>query len=94
MSIGSLRPIAKVASYARRSGHSGRDEPSGCDLACPVAPGGELTDVWAPDEAHEALRDLVRAREAAVEDLRCLSVSRIGRTSMPTALTTDISDIR
>src|SRR5918998_3410774 len=31
---------------------------------------GELTDVWVPDEAHEALRDLVRARETAVEDLR------------------------
>src|SRR5215208_8371636 len=31
---------------------------------------GELTAVWVPDEAHEAMRDLVRAREAAVEDLR------------------------
>jgi transposase len=29
---------------------------------------GELTAVWVPDEAHEALRDLVRAREAAVAD--------------------------
>lgn len=32
--------------------------------------GGELTAVWVPDEAHEALRDLVRAREAALKDLR------------------------
>src|SRR3712207_1861005 len=31
---------------------------------------GELTAVWVPDEAHEAMRDLVRARETAVEDLR------------------------
>jgi transposase len=31
---------------------------------------GGLTAVWVPDEAHEAMRDLVRAREAAVEDLR------------------------
>ena len=31
---------------------------------------GELTAVWVPDEAHEAMRDLVRAREATVEDLR------------------------
>lgn len=30
----------------------------------------ELTAVWVPDEAHEAMRDLVRAREAAVDDLR------------------------
>jgi transposase len=31
---------------------------------------GELTAVWVPDPAHEAMRDLVRARGAAVEDLR------------------------
>jgi transposase len=31
---------------------------------------GELTGVWTPDAAHEAVRDLVRAREAATDDLR------------------------
>ena len=31
---------------------------------------GELTAVWVPDEVHEAVRDLVRAREAAADDLR------------------------
>lgn len=31
---------------------------------------GELTAVWVPDRAHEALRDLVRAREAAKADER------------------------
>src|ERR1700678_1116801 len=31
---------------------------------------GELTGVWAPDPAHEAVRDLARAREAAGDDLR------------------------
>jgi transposase len=29
---------------------------------------GELTSVWVPDANHEALRDLVRAREAAKKD--------------------------
>jgi transposase len=29
---------------------------------------GDLTPVWVPDAAHEALRDLVRAREAAKRD--------------------------
>ena len=29
---------------------------------------GELTPVWVPDAAHEALRDLVRARETAKQD--------------------------
>ncbi len=30
---------------------------------------GELTAVWVPEEGHEAIRDLVRARAAAVESL-------------------------
>ena len=31
---------------------------------------GELTAVWVPDETHEAVRDLVRAREAASNALK------------------------
>ena len=31
---------------------------------------GELTPVWVPDETHEAIRDLVRTRAAAVETVR------------------------
>jgi transposase len=31
---------------------------------------GDLTPVWVPDARHEAIRDLTRAREAAVEDRR------------------------
>jgi transposase len=31
---------------------------------------GELTAVWVPDRRHEAMRDLTRARETAVIDLR------------------------
>ena len=31
---------------------------------------GELTGVWVPDAVHEAVRDLVRARDAAADDLR------------------------
>jgi transposase len=31
---------------------------------------GELTPVWIPDPAHEAMRDLVRARQAAVRSMR------------------------
>ena len=31
---------------------------------------GELTAVWVPDTRHEAVRDLSRARETAMEDLR------------------------
>ena len=31
---------------------------------------GQLTEVWVPDEAHEAMRDLVRMRAQAMKDLR------------------------
>jgi transposase len=31
----------------------------------------ELTAVWVPDPSHEAMRELVRAREAAMENSRC-----------------------
>jgi transposase len=31
---------------------------------------GDLTTVWVPDAVHEAVRDLVRARAAASQDLR------------------------
>jgi transposase len=31
---------------------------------------GELTAVWVPDEAHEAVRELIRSRAAAIDDLR------------------------
>jgi transposase len=47
---------------------------------------GELTAVWVPDEAHEAMRDLVRARQVAVDDIRrkrqaiSSMMLRLGRT--------------
>lgn len=31
---------------------------------------GDLTSIWVPDEAHEAIRDLVRARTTAMEMVR------------------------
>jgi transposase len=31
---------------------------------------GELTAIWVPDDAHEAMRDLARGRQAAMEGLR------------------------
>ena len=39
---------------------------------------GDLTPVWVPDAAHEALRDVVRAREAAKKDqLRAPSLGKV-----------------
>jgi len=31
---------------------------------------GELTPIWVPDEVHEAMRELIRSRDSAVDDLR------------------------
>lgn len=39
---------------------------------------GDLTVVWVPDAKHEAIRDLVRAREAAKEDQLCAK-HRLGK---------------
>lgn len=39
---------------------------------------GDLTAVWVPDPAHEALRDLVRSREAAKKDQR-VARHRLGK---------------
>ena len=39
---------------------------------------GDLTAIWVPDPAHEALRDLVRAREAAKKD-QLRAKNRLGK---------------
>jgi hypothetical protein len=31
---------------------------------------GDLTAVWVPDQVHEAMRDLIRARQTAADDVR------------------------
>ena len=48
---------------------------------------GELTAVWVPDAAHEALRDLVRAREAAKKRSapRTPPVGQISAPAWPTS---------
>ena len=46
----------------------GEDGSAGCGEAGACYRAGELTAVWVPDAEHEALRDLVRAREAGKKD--------------------------
>jgi hypothetical protein len=38
-------------------------------------PAGELTAVWVPDPAHEAMRKLTRSRTATVETIRGHEIS-------------------
>ena len=53
---------------AGQSRRSGQDGPRDALKLARSYRAGDLTPVWVPDAAHEALRDLVRAREAAKKD--------------------------
>ena len=64
-----LRRRRSVADPAQ-TGRSDQDRSSGRDQPGQVHRAGELTAVWVPDPAHEAIRDLARARLAAVRSLR------------------------
>ena len=50
----------------RRSGDRQKNDKRDASALAVLHRGGLLTAVWVPDEAHEAMRDLVRARQAAV----------------------------
>ena len=54
----------------RRPGERVKTNRRDAEMLARLHRAGELTAVWVPDPAHEAMRDLVRAREAACEDLR------------------------
>jgi transposase len=60
--------IAPSLIPVRRGDRVKTDRRDACKLARSYR-SGDLTPVRVPDDAHEALRDLVRAREAAVQDL-------------------------
>jgi transposase len=51
-------------------GRPGQNGSPGCSQLARLHRAGELTAVWVPDTAHEAIRDLVRARLDAVHALR------------------------
>ena len=53
----------------RPGGHIKTDRRDATTLAA-LFRAGELTPIWVPDDAHEAMRDLVRARHAAMEGVR------------------------
>jgi transposase len=53
----------------RPGGHIKTDRRDATTLAA-LFRAGELTPIWVPDDAHEAMRDLMRARHAAMEGVR------------------------
>ena len=53
----------------RPGGHIKTDRRDATTLAA-LFRAGELTGIWVPDDAHEAMRDLVRARHSAMDSVR------------------------
>jgi transposase len=54
----------------RKSGERQKNDQRDAASLAVLHRGGLLTAVWVPDAAHEAMRDLVRARQAAVRAVR------------------------
>ena len=53
---------------------------------------GEFNEIWTPDETHEAMRDLVRVREAAVKSRTApASARRFARSCCDTGRSTRVS---
>ena len=52
---------------SEEAGRSGEDQPARCGQLARLLRAGELTAVWVPDRHHEAMRDLTRARDTAVD---------------------------
>ncbi|HME19919.1 MAG TPA: IS110 family transposase [Acetobacteraceae bacterium] len=62
--------VAAPSMIPRRSGERQKNDERDASTLAMLHRGGLLTAVWVPDAAHEAMRDLVRARLAAVHAVR------------------------
>jgi transposase len=58
--------IVAPSMIPRRAGDRIKTDRRDCARLAELWRAGELKPIWVPDEAHEAVRDLCRAREAAV----------------------------
>ncbi|MCP5117811.1 MAG: IS110 family transposase [bacterium] len=62
--------VAAPSKLARKPGDRVKTDRRDAEALARQDRAGELVTVWVPDEAHEAMRDLVRARTNMVGDLR------------------------
>ena len=67
---GHVCEVVSPAHTPRRAGNHVKTDRRDAVMLARLSRAGEFTSVWVPDEAHEAMRDLIRAREAATKDLR------------------------
>ena len=69
-SAGHVCAVVSPAHTPRRAGDRVKTDRRDAILLARLARAGELTSVWVPDQTHEAMRDLIRAREVAVKTVR------------------------
>jgi transposase len=62
--------VVAPALIPRRSGERVKTNRRDAITLARLCRAGELTGIWVPDDLHEAVRDLVRVRQVAAEDVR------------------------
>ena len=67
---GHVCEVVSPAHTPRRAGDHVKTDRRDALMLARLSRAGELTTVWVPDPAHEAMRDLIRSREAASKDVR------------------------
>ena len=69
-SLGHACPVVAPSLIPKKAGNRVKTNRRDAEGLARLSRAGELTAVWVPDERHEAMRDLSRARGAAVDDLK------------------------
>lgn len=67
---GHVCEVVSPAHTPRRPGDRIKTDRRDAIMLARLSRAGELTTVWVSDETHEAMRDLIRAREVAAKDIR------------------------
>jgi transposase len=62
--------VAAPSLIPRKAGDTIKTDRRAARMLAQLLRAGQLTEVWAPDAAHEAMRDLVRLRAQAMKDQR------------------------
>jgi transposase len=68
--LGHRCDVVAPALIARKVGDRVKTDRRDAMMLAQTLRAGQLSEVWVPDEAHEAMRDLVRLRMQAMRDLR------------------------
>ena len=67
---GNVCEVVSLAHTLRRAGNHIKNDRRDALMLARLSRAGELTAVWVPDPAHEAMRHLICSREVASKDVR------------------------